>query len=198
MCRPDDRLFSGAQRRYAILEPSACDAFRTCVVFMGVPVYTHPVDYLELFPGNGNRHHLSDDVSCHELQLVCHREVGRCEVEGEDEDAASGFPVALCNTAIQSCDRHSNQSFLLLRISDFVVDAVDAVDVSVPEFVLVPPSEHLAFSGITYTPGFIVSSPIFLLHRMFLSFLIRQRMELTLEMSYCPTFCTFLPKCCRC
>ena len=27
---PDDRFFSGAQRCYAILEPSACDAFRAC------------------------------------------------------------------------------------------------------------------------------------------------------------------------
>ena len=60
----------------------------------------------------------------------------------------AGFPVALCNTAIQSCDRHGNRSFLLLRIPDFVVDAVDVVNVSVSEFVPSPPSEHLAFSGI--------------------------------------------------
>ena len=73
----------------------------------------------------------------------------------------AGFPVTLCDTAIQSCDRHSDRSFLLLRISDFVADAVDAVDVSVSKFVLVPPGEHLAFSGITFSPGFIVSSPIF-------------------------------------
>ena len=39
----------------------------------------------------------------------------------------AGFPVALCNTAIQSFDRHSKPSFLLLRIADFVVDAVDVV-----------------------------------------------------------------------
>ena len=94
-----------------------------------------------------------------------------------------GFTVALCNTAIQSCDRHSNRSFLLLRIADFVIDAVDVVDVSVSEFVLFPPSEHLAFS-----------SPIFLLHQVFLSFLIRQRMELTLGMSFCPSVCIFLFK----
>ena len=49
-----------------------------------------------------------------------------------------GFPVALCNTAIQFCDRHSNRSFLLLRIDDFVVDAVDVVDVSVSEIVAFP------------------------------------------------------------
>ena len=56
--------------------------------------------------------------------------------------------MALCNTVIQSYDRHSNRSFLLLRIADFVVDAVDVVDVSVSEIVLSPPDEHLAFSGI--------------------------------------------------
>ena len=60
----------------------------------------------------------------------------------------AGFPVALCNTAVQSCDRHSNRSLLLLRIADFVVDAVDVVDVLVSEFVLFPTGEHLAFSGI--------------------------------------------------
>ena len=61
---------------------------------------------------------------------------------------AASFSVALCNTAIQSCDRHGNRSFLLLRIVDFVVDAVDVVDVSVSEFTAFPPGEHLAFSGI--------------------------------------------------
>ena len=60
----------------------------------------------------------------------------------------AGFPVALCSTAIQFCDRHSNRSVLLLRIADFVVDAVDDVDVSVSEIVAFPPGEHLAFSGI--------------------------------------------------
>ena len=59
----------------------------------------------------------------------------------------AGFSVALC-TAIQSCDRQSNRSFLPLRIADFVVDAVDVVDVSVSEFVPSPTGEHLAFSGI--------------------------------------------------
>ena len=58
---------------------------------MGVPS-TSPVDFLEFFPGNRNHHHFSDDAGCHELQLVCHREVGHCEVEDEDEDAAGGFP----------------------------------------------------------------------------------------------------------
>ena len=59
----------------------------------------------------------------------------------------AGFHVALCNTAIQSCDRHSHRSVLLLRIADFVVDAVDVVDISVSEIVAFPPGEHLAFSG---------------------------------------------------
>ena len=61
-----------------------------CAVFVGV-----------LSTPNRNHHHFSDDVRCHELQLVCHCEVGRCEVEDEDEDdddddedddAAGGFP----------------------------------------------------------------------------------------------------------
>ena len=52
------------------------------------PLYT-PVDFLEFFEGNRNHNHFSDDGGCHELQLVCHCEVGHCEVE--DEDAASGF-----------------------------------------------------------------------------------------------------------
>ena len=71
--------------------------------------------------------------------------MGHCYVEDEDEDAAG---VALCSTAIPSCDRHSRRSFLLLRVADFVVDAVDVVDVSLSEFVLFAPGEHPAFSGI--------------------------------------------------
>ena len=94
MCGPDDRFFSGAQRCYAILEPSACDAFSaceetalrcTCSVY-GCTVYLFSVDFLKFFPGNRNHYHFSDDVGCHELQLVCHCEVDHCEVE--DEDAA--------------------------------------------------------------------------------------------------------------
>ena len=114
-------------------------------VFMGV-LSTLSVDFLEFFPGNRNHHHFSDDVGCHEVQLACHCEVGCCEVEDEDEDAAGGF--SQCNTDIQSFDRHSKRSFLLLRIADFVVDAVDVVDVLVSEFVPSPPGEHLAFSDI--------------------------------------------------
>ena len=82
-------------------------------------------------------------MDCHELHLVGHSEVCHCEVE--DEDAAGGFPVALCSTAIQFSDRHSNRSFLLLRIGDLVVDVVDVLDVSVSEITAFPPSERLAF-----------------------------------------------------
>ena len=57
----------------------------------------------------------------------------------------AGFLVALCSAAIQICDRYSNRSFLLLRISDFVVDVADVLDVSVSEIVAFPPGEHLAF-----------------------------------------------------
>ena len=96
MCRPDERFFSSAQSCYAILEPSACDAFRACeqtvlhrcVLCVGV-LSAPPVDFLEFFPGNRNHHHFSDDVG-YELQLVCHCEAGHCEVE--DEDAACGLP----------------------------------------------------------------------------------------------------------
>ena len=82
---------------------------------------------------------------------------------------------AVFSVAIHFTDRHSNRSFLLLRIVDLLVDAVDVVDVSVSEFVrsflllrivdllvdavdvvdasvsafvLSPPGEHLAFLGI--------------------------------------------------
>ena len=70
----------------------------------------------------------------HELQLVGHFEFCHCDVE---DDAADGFPVALCN-----------RSFLLLRIVDLLVDVVDVLDVSVQEIAAFPPSEHLSFLGI--------------------------------------------------
>ena len=41
------------------------------------------------------------------------------------------FSVALCSTAIQFSDRHSDRSFLLLRIVDLLVVVVDVLDVSV-------------------------------------------------------------------
>ena len=111
----------------------------------------------------------------------------------------AAFPVALCITAIQSCDRHSHRSFLLLRIADFVVDAVDVVDVSVSEIVAFALSEHLAFSGITNTLSIIVSSLIFLLHMVFLNFLnLRRNLQLNLRMNLCPHFCINLPKIRRC
>ena len=84
-------------------------------VFMGV-LSTPSVDFLEFFSGNRNHHHFSDDVGCHELQLVCHCEVGTAKLKMKMKMRPAGFPVALCNTAIQSCDRHSDRSFLLLRI----------------------------------------------------------------------------------
>ena len=62
-----------------------------CAVFVGV-LSTHSVDFLQVFPGNRNHHHFSHDASCHEFQLIYHCEVGHCEVEDEDEDAADGFP----------------------------------------------------------------------------------------------------------
>ena len=49
-------------------------------VFMGV-LSTPSVDFLEFFSGNRNRHHFSDDVGCHELQLVCHCEVGTAKLK---------------------------------------------------------------------------------------------------------------------
>ena len=60
----------------------------------------------------------------------------------------AGVPVALCGTAIQFCDGHSNRSFLLLRIADLVVDAVDVLDVSVSEIAAFPPGKHLAFQAL--------------------------------------------------
>ena len=43
------------------------------------------------------------------------------------EKLPAGFSVALSSTAIQFSDRHSNRSFLLLRIADLVVDVVDVL-----------------------------------------------------------------------
>ena len=106
----------------------------------------------------------------------------------------AGFSVALCNTTIQFCDRHSNRSFLLLRIADFVVDPVDVVDVSVSEFVLSPPSEHLAFHVFHILQVSIVSSVIFLLHDV-------PKLSDPSEDSsdeFLSDFCTNLPKYSRC
>ena len=98
MCGPDDRFFSGAQRCYAILEPSACDAFRACeqtvlhrCVVSGCPVYTSPSIFCNSLQETEIHHLFSDDVGCDELQLVCHCEVCRCQIGDEDEDAAGGF-----------------------------------------------------------------------------------------------------------
>ena len=105
----------------------------------------------------------------------------------------AGFLVALCSTAIQFSDRRSNRSFLLLRIADFVVD-VDVLDVSeIPAF---PPGNHLAFlRHIKKILGIIVSSPIFPLHNVFLSFLnLRSNLQLNHRMIFCPILCANLPR----
>ena len=57
----------------------------------------------------------------------------------------AGVPMALCSAAIQFSDRHSNRSFLLVRIADILIDVVDVLDVSVSEIAALPPSERLAF-----------------------------------------------------
>ena len=66
------------------------------------------------------------------------------------------LPAGLCSTAIQFSDRHSNRSFLLLRIADSVFDVVDVLDVSVSETLAFPPSERLAFQGIVSMQGQIL------------------------------------------
>ena len=116
-------------------------------VFTGV-LSTPPVGFLEFFPGNRNHHHCSDVVGCHELQSFAIAKSAAAKLKMKM--LPTGFSVTLCNTAIESCDRHNNRSFLRLRIADFVVDAVDVVDVSVPEIGRFPPGEHLAFSGIVF------------------------------------------------
>ena len=106
-------------------------------------LYTHHVDFLEFFPGNRDHHHFSEDEGRHEFQLVCHGEVGHGQVEDEDEDAASGFS--------RGSQKYRHPVFeidIVVEVFYFVVDAVDVVDVSVSEFVLSPPCEHLASSGI--------------------------------------------------
>ena len=107
----------------------------------------------------------------------------------------AGFTVALCSTAIQFCDRHGNRSFLLLRIADLFVDAVDVVDVSVSEIVAFQSGEHLALSGIICILGVTVSSLIFLLHQVFLGFLnLRMNLQLNFRMNFCSIHCTNLPR----
>ena len=89
-------------------------------------------------------------------------------------------------------DWHENWSFLLLRIADFVVGAVDVADVSVSEVVAFPPGEHLAFQAVTH--GKIVSSLIFLLPGVFLSFLnLRRNLRKNLRMNFFVLF--FAPIC---
>ena len=91
-------LFSGAQRwqcnswaKRVVCAFRACEqtVLLRCMLWVGV-LATPPVDFLEFLPRNRKHHHFSDEVGCHELQLVCHCEVCHCEVE--DKDAAGGFP----------------------------------------------------------------------------------------------------------
>ena len=156
MCGPDDRFFSGAQRCYAILEPSACDPFRACEQTVlrsmcsvyGCAVYTSPsvfwnsIQETEITTISQMMWVVMSSNSCAIAKSAT------AKLKMKMKMLPAGFSVGLCDTAVQSCDRQSNRSFLLLRIADFVVDAVDAVDVSVSEFVLSPPGEHLAFSGM--------------------------------------------------
>ena len=102
----------------------------------------------------------------------------------------AGFTVALCNTTIQSCDRQNNRSFLLFRIADFVVDTVNVVDVSVSEFLLSLPSEHLAFQALQKLQEKLCHLQYFFC-MVFLSSLIRQR---TLRMSF---FVRFFARICQ-
>ena len=60
----------------------------------------------------------------------------------------AGFPVALCSTAIQFSDRHSNRSFLLIRIVDLLVVVVDVLDVSVSEIAAFPSIERVGFKAL--------------------------------------------------
>ena len=82
---------------------------------------------MEFIPGNRNHHHFSDDVAAMSSNSFASAKSATAKLKMKMLPA--GFPVALCNTAIQHCDRQSNRSFLLLRIADLVVDAVDVVDV---------------------------------------------------------------------
>ena len=112
-----------------------------CLV-SGCPVYT-PVDFLEFLPGNRNHHHYSDDVGYHGIQLFYHCEVCHCDVE--DEDAARRFPRGSLQYRHPVSERHSNRSFLLLRIVDLLVDVDDVLDVSVSEIVAFPPRAPCIF-----------------------------------------------------
>ena len=109
---------------------------------MGV-LSTLPVDFLIFLPGNRNHHHFSDDVGCHERQLVYHCDVVHCEVE--DEDVAGGFLWLSVEPPSSFSIDIVIEVFFLLRFVDLLVDVVDVLDVSVQEIAAFPPSERLAF-----------------------------------------------------
>ena len=89
MYGPDDRFFSSAQKIFCNFLSQARPIrsalvnrlyYAVCAVFMGV-LSALTVDFLEFFPADRNHHRFSDDVGCHELEIVCYFEVGHCEVE---------------------------------------------------------------------------------------------------------------------
>ena len=92
------------------------------------------VDFLEFLPGNRN----------HQVVIV---KLANAKLKMKTLPA--GFSVALCGTAIQFSDRHSNRSFLLLRIAN--LDVADVLVVTISEIAACPPSEHLAFQGILFS-----------------------------------------------
>ena len=125
MCGPDDRFFSGAQRSYAILEPSACDAFRACEQTVlrcmgsvyGCTVYTPSSIFWNSFQE-------TEITTIYQMMQVATSsnsfaiaKSATAKLKMKMKMLQAGFPVALCNTTIQSCDRHSNRSFLLFRIA---------------------------------------------------------------------------------
>ena len=154
---PDDQLILGhkdacTSRLVLNLRASQARAMRSalvkrlycavCAVFLGV-LSTLPVDFLKFFPRNRNTttyQMMWNTMSSNSLAIA-----KSATAMFQMKTLPTGFTVALCSTAIQSCDRHGHRSFLFLRIADFVVDAVDVVDVSVSEIVAFPPSERLAF-----------------------------------------------------
>ena len=101
-----------------------------CVLWVDV-LSTLPVDFLEFFPGIRICLHFSDDVGCHEFQLVYYYEVGHCEVEDE--------------VCLRISPWLSVVSSKFLRITDFIVDVDGILDVSISEIVVFLQSERLVF-----------------------------------------------------
>ena len=115
-----------------------------CLV-SGCPVNT-PRRFSEFLPGIRHHHHFSDDVNT--MSSNSSAIVSFATAKLKMKTLPTGFPVALCTTAIQFSDQHNNRSFLLLRIIDLLIDVGDVLDVSVSEIVAFPSRERLAFQGI--------------------------------------------------